>query len=51
MGRNLGWRFGLILVLLVAAVLELFTGELRLGFDLKGGVELHYLLKSALTPE
>jgi len=51
MSRNLPWKFALILVLLVAAVVELVSGELRLGFDLKGGVELHYKIQGALTSE
>jgi len=60
MYESLRWKIPLILVLLVAAVFELTWGYLpwaqegyglKLGFDLKGGVELRYRIEGALTPE
>ena len=51
MFESLRWKIPLILVLLAAAVAMLLWGELRLGFDLKGGVELRYQVKGTLTRE
>ncbi|HUW56570.1 MAG TPA: protein translocase subunit SecD, partial [Planctomycetota bacterium] len=51
MYESLRWRIPLILVLLAAAVAMLVSGDLKLGFDLKGGVELRYQVQGALTPE
>ena len=51
MFESLRWKIPLILVLLVAAAAMLLYGKLRLGFDLKGGVELRYQVKGALTEE
>ena len=57
---SLRWRIPLILALTVAAALVVFWGQtpwaskeygLKLGFDLKGGVELSYRIEGTLTPE
>jgi len=51
MYESLRWKIPLILALMVAAVVEIVFGTLNLGFDLKGGVELRYQIKSDIETE
>ena len=60
MYSSLRWRIPVILALTVASALVVFWGQtpwaskdygLKLGFDLKGGVELVYRIEGALTAE
>ena len=62
MPESLRWRIPAVLATIVLAALVLMFGgrpgkvtdlwsRLKLGFDLKGGVELRYKVQEALTPE